>query len=98
MKALVSIIAFVVLAAGYSTSARAQTGGSPADSLAFKPSGKITMQFFGDYYYQIGASDTIASRGKQYYSSNPHFFQAFDIRRVYLGYDYSFTKDISAGL
>jgi hypothetical protein len=63
----------------------------------FKPSGAFTMQFFADYYYQL-ASDTAALGSKGYYEPNARFAQAFDIRRVYLGYDYNFTKNIAAQL
>lgn len=92
MKKLATFFVALFLGSLALSTAHAQS----ADTT-FKPSGKLSMQFFGDYFYQI-ASDTAPSRGKQYYSGNPKFYQAFDIRRVYLGYDYNFSKDVSTQL
>lgn len=73
-------------------SANAQDASS---SSTFKPSGKIFVQFFGDYYYKLGGnSSTSFSRAQ--YAKTPSNFNAFDIRRVYFGYQYNFTSDISA--
>jgi hypothetical protein len=64
---------------------------------SFKAHGGFSGQIFFDYGYQIGA-DTTPVRGKGYYASSPKDFQAFDIRRIYLGYDYWFSPMISAGI
>lgn len=80
------------------SSVPAQTSGTSTPlPEEFKPSGNFSMQFFADYYYQLGA-DTAALGSKGYYEPNARYYSAFDIRRVYLGYDYNFTKNISAQL
>jgi hypothetical protein len=90
----VSILAFTLLL-GLSTSAFAQT-----DST-FKPHGTIVGQLFADYFYQLSA-DTVNFKTKAYYEPNSNisaswgtkFFQAFDLRRVQLGYNYWFANDV----
>lgn len=64
------------------------------ETTAFKPSGKIFVQFFGDYYYKMSGSSKSFSHAQ--YSGTANNFNAFDIRRVYFGYAYNFTSDISA--
>jgi hypothetical protein len=107
MKKILSIFALAAIAAFCSTSAAfAQASGD----APFTPSGKFSMQFFGDYDYMLNA-DTLAGKtsslaGKGYYSPNSGAvntpgtkdFSQFDIRRVYLGYNYDFSKDVSAQL
>ena len=61
MKKQIIAFTFAATLASLSTSAFAQSS-TPQQSAPpeeFKPSGKFTMQFFGDYFYQIGASDSI---------------------------------------
>src|SRR6266404_5858061 len=110
MKKLISTVAFVVLVIGLTHSAFAQGSDS-----TFKPSGKFSMQFFGDYDYMLSAdtagnANTKVPKGGTYYTPvDPKatngqggiwqkFYQAFDIRRVYLGYDYQFSPNVSAQL
>ena len=66
----------------------------------FKPSGRVVGQLFLDYYYKMaGDSNTvIKSKLPAQYANTPKFFSAFDFRRVYLGYDYDFTRSVSASL
>src|ERR1044071_3621669 len=87
---------FVIFIVGSTAINSANAQDKPAEP-PFHPYGTFTGQFFSDYWYQIGA-DTAASRGSQYYSGNKKFAQAFDIRRVYLGYEYNFTKEITSQL
>ncbi len=59
----------------------------------FKPGGKFSMQFFGDYYYKFAGDSHPFSTAE--YADEPKNFNAFDIRRLYLGYAYDFTPKIS---
>jgi hypothetical protein len=60
----------------------------------FTPSGKVTGQVFGDYYWKAHA-DTLL-RGSTQYAGLPAGSNAFEFRRIYLGYDYQFSPKISA--
>ncbi len=62
----------------------------------FKPSGKISGYAFGDYAYKLHADSAL--RGKQQYSGLPKNYSSFNLRRVYLGYDYQFSPNISSQL
>ncbi|MDP4199230.1 MAG: hypothetical protein Q8922_05665 [Bacteroidota bacterium] len=100
MKKLTTSFAFAILAVCLAHSAFAQN----ADST-FKPHGQLVGQLFADYYYMMSA-DTVGFGGKGYYepaknsgsasvNANTKFFQAFDVRRVQLGYNYMFTKTVT---
>ena len=60
----------------------------------FKPSGKVWGYAFGDYAFKLHADSAL--RGKQQYSGLPKNYNSFNLRRVYLGYDYQFTSNISS--
>lgn len=62
----------------------------------FKSSGKIWGYAFGDYAYKLHADDE--QRGNVQYSKLPKDYNSFNFRRVYLGYDYEFTSNISSQL
>ena len=62
----------------------------------FKPSGKIWGYAFGDYAYKLHADS--AQRGNVQYSKLPKDYNSFNFRRIYLGYDYQFTPNISSQL
>jgi hypothetical protein len=55
--------------------------------------GKIWGYVFGDYYFKVSGDST---GGTTQYASYPNSFQAFEIRRVYLGYDYTFNDKFSS--
>lgn len=59
----------------------------------FKPSGALNMQFFADYFYKMHGS-VLSGNGQ--YSGVKQDFAAFDIRRVYLGYNYNLSPDFMA--
>ncbi len=59
----------------------------------FKPHGKIFAQFFGDYYYKMSGEQNAFSHAQ--YANTAQDMNAFDIRRVYFGYTYDFTPNIS---
>ena len=60
----------------------------------FKASGKVWGYTFGDYAYKLQADS--AKRGNSQYSGLPRNYSSFNFRRIYLGYDYKFTSDISS--
>lgn len=60
-----------------------------------KTGGKIYGNAFGDYYFMVGA-DTLAKRGTAQFSSMPKNDHGFLLRRVYLGYDYTFNESFSS--
>ncbi len=60
----------------------------------FKSSGKVWGYTFGDYAYKLKADS--AKRGNAQYSALPENYNSFNFRRIYLGYDYQFTSDISS--
>lgn len=62
----------------------------------FKPSGKISGLAFVDYAYKLQADS--AQRGSVQYSRLPKGYNSFIFRRIYLGYDYQFTPNISSQL
>src|SRR5690348_4143832 len=71
-----------------------------SDSLfkAGKPnSGRIWGYAFGDYYYK-GKADSLNRGGSNQYTGIPENRNAFQIRRVYLGYDYNISQKFSAEL
>lgn len=89
MRALRSTLAAAVMLV--SAGAMAQE-----TSTEFKPSGKLWGYVFGDYYYKLNADS--AGRGSTQYSNQPKDMNAFDLRRVYLGYDYNISEKFSTEL
>lgn len=78
----------------------------------FKPSGKLWGYAFGDFYYKLGGAkaagadsfyvtqgDT-AIKAKRWgdaeFAQKAKDYYAFTFRRIYLGYDYNFTENISS--
>ncbi|MFL5742785.1 MAG: hypothetical protein ACJ75B_21380 [Flavisolibacter sp.] len=86
-------IAFSVLL--FTQSAIAQDK-SNADS-SFKPSGKLWGYTFGDYYYKAH-SDSLNRGGANQYTGIEKGRNAFQIRRVYLGYTYDIAPKFTAEL
>ena len=86
MKPSKFIIAVFLLLASMNT--RAQ------DTTNFKPSGKIWGYAFGDYAYKLHADS--AQRGSVQYSKLAKNYNSFNFRRIYLGYDYQFSPNISS--
>jgi hypothetical protein len=107
MKKLIPVFAFVLLLSSYfSSPSFAQN-----EDSTFKPHWSFNGQIFADYYNMLSA-DTASGkgysgpRGKFYYEPNSNtpngamdntkFYQAFDMRRVQLGANYYFSKNITA--
>src|SRR5690606_28017504 len=62
----------------------------------FKSSGKLWGYAFGDYAYKLHADSAL--RGNVQYSKLAKGYNSFNFRRIYLGYDYHFSPDISSEL
>jgi hypothetical protein len=62
----------------------------------FKPSGKVLMEVFGDYYYKFGSDSLLGGDGE--YQKTTKDMNAFAFRRVYLGYEYNFTEKFYANV
>jgi|ERR1017187_6214735 hypothetical protein len=60
-------------------------------------SGRIWGYSFADFYYK-GHADSLNRGGNNQYTGIPNNRNAFQIRRVYLGYDYNISKKFSAEL
>ena len=80
----------LLLASSCIRNTEAQTASAGSVDSTFSPGGKLNAQFFGDYYYKIHADS--ANRGVGQYSGVPKNFQNYQIRRVYLGYNYDISK------
>ena len=76
----------------------AKTGAGMAPKLAdtaFKPVRRIWGLTFGDLYYDAHAD--ASNRGAETnYNNVPTYRNAFQFRRIYLGYDYDINKTFSA--
>ena len=73
-----------------------QAQNTPPDT-AFKPSGKLWGYTFGDYYYKAH-SDRYNRGGANQYTGVEEGKNAFQIRRIYLGYKYDMHPKFSAEL
>lgn len=67
---------------------------STADS-SFKPAGKLWGYAFGDYYYKAH-SDPFNRGGSNQYTGIEKGRNAFQLRRVYLGYNYDISPKFAA--
>ncbi|GAB1429981.1 hypothetical protein MASR2M18_08140 [Ignavibacteria bacterium] len=80
-------VAFLLTAFCIASIATAQT-----DS-AFKPNGKVWGLMFGDYFYRANGDNPGYSAKGQYVNISENF-HAFQLRRLYLGYDYNATPSM----
>ena len=94
-----SIILVAITIALSTSSLRAQyLENSDSTFNAGKPmTGHIWGYVFGDYYYKSHA-DALNRGGSNQYSGLAENRNAFQLRRVYLGYDYNFSKKFSSEL
>jgi len=65
--------------------------------VATPGSGRLWGYVFGDFYYKSHA-DSLNRGGANQYSGIPTGRNAFQFRRIYLGYDYNITKKFAAEL
>lgn len=94
MKVKLTIWAFLLLISSYAVAQ--QQGPAPADS-SFKPTGKLWGYAFGDYYYKAHA-DALNRGGANQYTNIEEGRNAFQFRRIYLGYSYDIHPKFSAEL
>ena len=59
--------------------------------------GRLWGYVFGDYYYK-SHSDSLNRGGSNQYTGIPQSRNAFQFRRIYLGYDYNFNSKFSSEL
>jgi len=90
------------------TTTEAKTAAKPQDDTTWKPQRRLWGYTFGDFYYAghtdadiIGATGVAAATpsnrgGETMYSGVPTYRNAFQFRRLYLGYDYEITKKFKA--
>jgi len=62
----------------------------------FKPSGRVWGYTFGDYFWKLHADSL--GRGNTQYSGLARDYDAFQFRRIYLGYDYDISEHFSASV
>lgn len=67
----------------------------PQEDTTWKPQRRLWGYTFGDFYYNAHADKT--NRGPEsMYNGVPQYRNAFQFRRLYLGYDYDITKKFKA--
>lgn len=91
-KLICTVIAFMFIV----IHADAQDNAAKKDT-AFKPSGKFWGNAFGDFYYKQHA-DSLNRGGANQYTGIEKNRNAFQLRRVYFGYNYDFSKQFAAEL
>jgi hypothetical protein len=89
-KNLTFLIAVVLSLAALNASAQDST----KTKTDFKPSGKIWGYAFGDYADKLHAD--AEKRGNIQYSKLAQDYNSFNFRRIYLGYDYQFSPNVSS--
>jgi len=87
---------FAILILLFSLSQNTLKAQKVQDSI-FKPSGKLWGYSFGDYYYKAH-SDALNRGGANQYSNIEESRNAFQLRRVYLGYNYDIASKFSTEL
>ena len=95
----------LVLALAFTASAQIQTGPTDTANKArtdttfkhndFKPGGRLWGYAFGDLYF-LQHADKTNRGGETNYAGVPANRNAFQFRRIYLGYDYDISKQFSA--
>jgi len=70
-----------------------------AEDTSWKPQRRVWGYSFGDFYYDGHSPATSVAQGKETnYYQVPTYRNAFQFRRLYLGYDYEITKKFKAEL
>ena len=77
------------------TATETKATAKPAEDTTWKPQRRIWGYTFGDFYYDAHADK--GGRGAETnYAGVPQYRNAFQFRRIYLGYDYDITKKFKA--
>lgn len=84
-------IILVVMCILFALSIKAQT-----KEEEFNPYGKVKGVIFYDYYYKIHADSL--NRGQVEYSDIPKDYNAFELRRIFLGHEYHFSEKFSTDI
>jgi hypothetical protein len=91
---------FCVMATSFfysSVSAQFTVNSDSAFKAGSPNSGRLWGYTFGDYYYKAH-SDSLNRGGNNQYTGIPKNRNAFQFRRIYLGYDYNISKKFSSEL
>jgi hypothetical protein len=79
------------------TVAETKAAPKPAEDTTWKPQRRVWGYAFGDLYFAPHTDGGTGSRGPETnYAGVPKYRNAFQFRRVYLGYDYEITKKFKA--
>src|ERR1700683_2718693 len=98
-RSITRLLPLVVIFFIATTSTQAQTfwNSDSAYKTGATSSGRIWGYVFGDFYYKSHA-DSLNRGGRNQYSGIPQSRNAFQFRRIYLGYDYNFNSKFSSEL
>ncbi|MEO8820174.1 MAG: hypothetical protein ABI374_04975 [Ginsengibacter sp.] len=94
MRLSVFVLFFGLLLSNNNAKAQFVSGSDSAFKAGSPNSGKLWGYMFGDYYLK-GNADSL-NRGGTQYSGVPKTRNAYQIRRLYLGYNYNITRKFSA--
>jgi hypothetical protein len=94
---LTLLLAAILVIATTSTQAQSFWNNDSAFKATANSSGRLWGYVFGDYYYKSHA-DSLNRGGGNQYSGIPQSRNAFQFRRIYLGYDYNFNSKFSSEL
>jgi len=79
------------------TATETRVAAKPAEDTSWKPQRRVWGYTFGDFYYANHTDQNTGARGaEQNYAGVPTYRNAFQFRRIYLGYDYEITKKFKA--
>jgi hypothetical protein len=97
LKTTVVIIFLLLLSRAGSLQAQSLLLSDSAYKAGSPNAGRIWGYVFGDFYYKAH-SDSLNRGGSNQYTGIPQGRNAFQFRRIYLGYDYNFNKHFSSEL
>src|SRR5215469_14122789 len=92
-KQLLFLAVFIFLAVG--SQAQVFVNNDSAFKANTPNTGRLWGYAFGDFYYK-SHSDSLNRGGNNQYTGIPQSRNAFQFRRIYLGYDYNITKKFTA--
>jgi hypothetical protein len=96
-RLLFAVIFYSGLLSSNTVKAQFTTSSDSAFKAGASNSGQLWGYAFADYYYKSHA-DTLNRGGGNQYTGIPEKKNAFQIRRVYLGYNYNISKKFAAEL
>jgi hypothetical protein len=87
----------VLIFLAFATQAQVFVNNDSAFKLNTPNSGRLWGYAFGDFYYKSHA-DSLNRGGNNQYTGIPQSRNAFQFRRIYIGYDFNFNKKFSSEL